>query len=154
MIMAQQQQPQRIVITREDIERLIEERNSLTALLDAIRQNLTLINQSINELNGAKDMLTILSKGEAKDTYAEIGGGIFIRALPNQGERVLVSVGANYVVEMDIQSAINYINDRIKELEDLRNKLDSQAADVSKRITDIDNFLLYISAALRQQQQR
>lgn len=147
-----QGQPQRIVITREDIERIVEERNSLTALLDAIRQNLALISQSINELNGAKDMLTILNKGEAKDTYAEIGGGIFIRASPAQGERVLVSVGANYVVEMDVQSAINYIGDRIKELEDLRNKLNAQASDVSKRINDIDNFLLYISTAIRQQQ--
>ncbi|WP_069807740.1 prefoldin subunit alpha [Vulcanisaeta thermophila] len=145
---------QRIVITREDIERLVEERNSLAALLDAIRQNLTLIAQSINELSGARDMLTILSKGEARDTYAEIGGGIFIRASPTQGERVLVSVGANYVVEMDIQSAINYINDRIKELEDLRDKLNSQASEVSKRLNDIDNFLIYISTALRQQQQR
>ncbi|MGC8606869.1 MAG: prefoldin subunit alpha [Vulcanisaeta sp.] len=146
------QQPQRIVITREDIERLIEERNSLAALLDVIRQNLALITQSINELRSAKDMLTLLNKGEVQDTYAGVGGGIFIRASPAQGEKVLVSVGANFVIEMDIPYAINYIDERIKEFEDLKSKLDSQSADITKRITDIDNFLLYISAAVRQQQ--
>ncbi len=149
------QQPQRIVITREDIERLIEERNSLAALLDVIRQNLALVTQSINELRSAKDMLTLLSKGVVQDTYAGGvgGGGIFIKASPAQGEKVLVSIGANFVIEMDISYAINYIDERIKEFEDLRSKLDAQSADVAKRITDIDNFLLYISAAIRQQQQ-
>ncbi|GAB6945015.1 prefoldin subunit alpha [Vulcanisaeta sp. JCM 14467] len=147
------QQPQRIVITREDIERLIEERNSLAALLDVVRQNLALVTQSINELRNAKDMLTLLSKGAAQDTYAGVGGGVFIKASPAQGEKVLVSVGANFVVEMDVSYAINYIDERIKEFEDLRSKLDAQSADIAKRITDIDNFLLYISAAIRQQQQ-
>lgn len=147
------QQPQRMVITREDIERLIEERNSLTALLDALRQNLALVTQSLNELSGARDMLTILSKGEAQDTYANIGGGVFIKASPAQGEKVLVGVGANYVIEMDINYAINYIGDRIKEIEDLKSKLESQSAEIAKRVTDIDNFLLYISQAVRQQQQ-
>ena len=146
------QQPQRIVITREDIERLIEERNSLAALLDVVRQNLALVTQSINELRNAKDMLTLLSKGAAQDTYAGVGGGVFIKASPAQGEKVLVSVGANFVVEMDVSYAINYIEERIKEFEDLRSKLDAQSADIAKRITDIDNFLLYISAAIRQQQ--
>ncbi len=148
------QQPQRIVITREDIERLIEERNSLAVLLDAVRQNLTLVTQSINELRSAKDMLTLLSKGIVQDTYAGVGGGVFIKASPTQGEKVLVSVGANFVVEMDVSYAINYIDSRIKEFEDLRSKLDSQSADIAKRINDIDNFLLYISAAIRQQQQQ
>ena len=147
------QQPQRIVITREDIERLIEERNSLAALLDVVRQNLALVTQSINELRSAKDMLTLLSKGAAQDTYAGVGGGVFIKASPAQGEKVLVSVGANFVVEMEVSYAINYIEERIKEFEDLRSKLDAQSADIAKRITDIDNFLLYISAAIRQQQQ-
>ncbi|WP_054849435.1 hypothetical protein [Vulcanisaeta sp. JCM 14467] len=64
-----------------------------------------------------------------------------------------MSVGANFVVEMDVSYAINYIDERIKEFEDLRSKLDAQSADIAKRITDIDNFLLYISAAIRQQQQ-
>jgi prefoldin alpha subunit len=142
-----------MVITREDIERLIEERNSLTALLDALRQNLALVTQSLSELSGAKDMLTILNKGEVQDTYANIGGGVFIKALPAQGEKVLVGVGANYVIEMDINYAINYIGDRIKEIEDLKSKLESQSAEIAKRVTDIDNFLLYISQAVRQQQQ-
>lgn len=74
------QQPQRIVITREDIERLVEERNSLASLLDVVRQNLALITQSINELKSAKDMLTLMSKGEVQDTYAGVGGGVFIKA--------------------------------------------------------------------------
>ncbi|WP_054849436.1 hypothetical protein [Vulcanisaeta sp. JCM 14467] len=77
--MRMSQQPQRIVITREDIERLIEERNSLAALLDVVRQNLALVTQSINELRNAKDMLTLLSKGAAQDTYAGVGGGVFIK---------------------------------------------------------------------------
>ncbi|MGC8543543.1 MAG: prefoldin subunit alpha [Vulcanisaeta sp.] len=147
------QQSQRIVITREDIERLVEERNSLAALLDVVRQNLALVTQSINELRSAKDMLTLLSKGGVQDTYAGVGGGVFIKASPTQGEKVLVGVGANYVIEMDIPYAINYIDERIKEFEDLRSKLETQSADIAKRIADIDNFLLYISAALRQQQQ-
>jgi len=147
------QQPQRIVITREDIERLIEERNSLTALLDVVRQNLALITQTLNELRSAKDMLSMLSGGNVQDTYAGVGGGVFIRASPVQGERVLVGVGANYVIEMDIPYAINYIESRIQEFEDLKSKLDAQSADIAKRISDIDNFLLYISAAIRQQQQ-
>ncbi|BDR90933.1 prefoldin subunit alpha [Vulcanisaeta souniana] len=146
------QQPQRIVITREDIERLVEERNSLASLLDVVRQNLALITQSINELKSAKDMLTLMSKGEVQDTYAGVGGGVFIKASLTQGERVLVSVGANFVIEMDVSHAIGYIDDRIKELEDLRSKLDAQSADITKKISDIDNFLLYISTAIRQQQ--
>ncbi|MCG2863250.1 MAG: prefoldin subunit alpha [Vulcanisaeta sp.] len=146
-------QPQRIVITREDIERLIEERNSLAALLDVVRQNLALVTQTLGELRSAKDMLSILKTGNAQDTYAGIGGGVFIKALPVQGEKVLVNVGANYVIEMDVQQAIDYIESRIKEFEDLRSKLDAQLTEIARRISDIDNFLLYISAALRQQRQ-
>ncbi len=83
------QQPQRIVITREDIERLVEERNSLAALLDVVRQNLALVAQSLNELRSAKDMLTLLSKGAVQDTYAGVGGGVFIKASPTKVRRSL-----------------------------------------------------------------
>jgi prefoldin alpha subunit len=143
---------QRIVITREDLERMIEERNALAALVEGLRQNLTIVMETVNELRSAKEVLGIMNRGNMGETYTEVGGGVFVKASPVLGERVLVNVGANYVVEMEIPSAINYIEARVKEVEEVRSRLESQLSDVSKRLGEIEQFLLYVATAMRQRQ--
>jgi len=143
---------QRIVITREQLERIMEERNALIALAEGLRQNLTLIVETANELRGAKEVLSMMSKGGMDEVYAEIGGGVFVRASPVINERVLVNVGANYVVEMDIPNAIGFVEARIKEVEEAKSRLEAQFNEVSRRLGEIEQFLLYVATAMRQRQ--
>ncbi len=143
----------RIVITQEDIARMVSELEFLENLVNNLRQNIIILTNSINDLKNARDFMKVMSSTEISDSYVTIGGGVFVKTKPIDTKKVLLSVGGGYLVETDCENAINFIENRIKELEEVKSRLETQLSETARRAEDLRRFLTYIYASIRQQAQ-
>ncbi len=135
-------QERRIVLTERDIARMVEELEALEATAQALRQDLALITTTINELRSARSFVKMLTEGQRpEESYVIVGGGVYIKVQVQDTERVLVNVGANYLLEMSTKDALDFIDRRIKEYEDIRSRVEARLADTLRRIEVLRQFL-------------
>ena len=65
---------------------------------------------AIESING-------IGKKSESDTLIPIGMGTFIKTKISSGEKIVLNVGAGVAIEKDKDSAINFLESRIKEIE-------------------------------------
>jgi len=119
------------------------------ALLDAYKEQLetmelqsNYIQALITEYTKAKVTLEQLSKTSGDvDTLFPIGGGIFVPATFRDISKVLVSEGADIVIEKSLSDAIAVMERRIDELQDSLNKLQERAGEIQQRMIEISKNL-------------
>jgi len=70
----------------------------------------------------------------ANETLVPVGMGAYVKAKIEPNEKVIVHVGAGTSIEQDKESAINYVEARIKELEIVLQQLAAQRQEVSIRL--------------------
>lgn len=142
---------QQVVITREDIERLLNELQVIESLMENFEKNMALVLDVIKDLDAAKSLVGLLRSSPNVETLADIGGGIYAKVGVDLSVKPLVAVGAGYLVEMDVDSLLGYIDERLKELNVARENLERNLSALSSRANEIRRFLTYIySQALRQ----
>jgi prefoldin alpha subunit len=67
-----------------------------------------------------------------------LGSGVFAKGELREINKLLVNVGANVLVEKNIDEAVTFLEDRKKELEGIRTNLLSEMKVISTRLRDID----------------
>jgi len=104
----------------EQLERLAYEYQLLQAQAQLLAQNLELLTLGKNEFQAVKKTLEGLKKVEEEkpEILVPIGAGSFLRGIIVDRENAIVSVGAGYAVEKDLDEAIEYLDARIKEYDD------------------------------------
>ena len=104
----------------EQLERLAYEYQLLQAQAQLLAQNLELLTMGRNEFQAVKETLEGLKKVEEEkpEILVPIGAGSFLRGIIVDRENAIVSVGAGYAVEKDLDEAIEYLDARIKEYDD------------------------------------
>jgi len=135
---------QQVVITREDIERLIEELQAIESLIDSFEKNLALVIDAIRDLDAAKALVERLREASNVETLADIGGGIYARVGVDLSVKPLVAIGAGYLVEMSIDDLLKYVDERMKELAIAKENLERNLSALSSRANEIRRFLAYI----------
>lgn len=81
---------------------------------------------SIQSIKGIQDKET--------ESLIPIGHGTYVKASIPGGSRVLLEIGSGVVVEKDHESAINFLETRIKELQVALNETSAQKHDAMMRI--------------------
>ncbi|NPA70072.1 MAG: prefoldin subunit alpha [Crenarchaeota archaeon] len=137
-------------ITEADIARLVEELEVLESTAQALRQDIAVLSASIAELKSTRTLIKMLADGQKiEESYTTIGGGVFVKTRIEDYEKVLVNVGANYVVELNVKDALDHVDRRIRELEDVKSRLELRLAEVVRRIENIRQFLAAVYAMMR-----
>lgn len=67
-----------------------------------------------------------------------LGSGVFAKGELKDVNRLLVNVGANVLVEKSVDEAIVFLDERKKELEDIRGSLMKEMQLISARLREID----------------
>lgn len=67
-----------------------------------------------------------------------LGSGVFAKGELKETNRLLVNVGANVLVEKNVDDAVTFLEDRKKELEGIRTNLLNEMKAISTRLRDID----------------
>ena len=71
----------------------------------------------IREATSAVESIKLLGDKPETDSLIPIGMGSFVRAKISSNEKLILNLGAGAAVEKDKNSAINFLEARIKELE-------------------------------------
>jgi prefoldin alpha subunit len=128
--------------TNEQLEKLAYEYQLLQAQAQLLAQNLELLTLGRNEFQAAKETLEGLKKseGEKLEILVPIGAGSFLKGVITEKDTTMVSVGAGYAVEKNLDDAIAYLEARIKEYEDAiaktqeaLKKLEAQLGELAKK---------------------
>ena len=82
----------------------------------------------------AIDSIKSVGGETVSDTLVPVGMGAYVMARIEPNQKVVVHVGAGASIEQDRDSAVNYIESRMKELEIVLQQLTSQRQEVSARL--------------------
>jgi prefoldin alpha subunit len=109
--------------------------------IEILTQQLSMIEQQRLEAAAAIETLRALMENEDGAVLLPIGGGAYLRAKVLDAGHVLVNIGADVSVERATAEAVEYLQDRITELEALAKKvagsveqLQGQATEISRRL--------------------
>ncbi|HDZ36182.1 MAG TPA: prefoldin subunit alpha [Thermococcus sp.] len=132
--------------TNEQLERLAYEYQLLQAQAQLLAQNLELLTLGRNEFQAVKETLEELKKVEEgnPEILVPIGAGSFLKARIEDKENAIVSVGAGYAIEKNLDDAIAYLEARIKEYDEAiaknqeaLKKLEGQLGELAKKAQEL-----------------
>lgn len=108
------------------------------------REQLRLLQNEIKRIDLAMGDLTKAAQTAEKlkndDVLVPVGGGAFIKASVYTS-KVLVPVGAEYVVEMEKEEAVVEINKRVEATKKAIEKLNAEFQKVSLKLQEVNNTL-------------
>ena len=113
------------------------------------RQNL--LERALLESRAALDAIQGLS-GKSTEVLTQIGGGALLRSQPPSTDRVLVSVGANIVLEKPREEAVAILEERSREFEKTIMSIIGQRNEIAARLNS-DREIMNNYVAAHQQQE-
>ena len=88
----------------------------------------------LQEATSAVESMKSLDGDKEYETLVPVGLGAFVKAKVQPNQKMIVNIGAGASIEQDKDSAINYMESRIKELEIVLQQLAAQRQEVAIRL--------------------
>ena len=121
-------------MSEEQAQALMQQLQALEGYLADILQREESVMRLLQEASGAIESMKAVGGEAASETLVPVGMGAFVRAKIEPNQRIILNVGAGASVEQDRESAINYVESRIKELEIVAQQLAAQRHEISQRL--------------------
>jgi prefoldin alpha subunit len=118
-------------MSEERAQVLLQQMQTLESYLNDLVQREETVMRLLQEAANAVESIKVISGNVDYDTLVPVGLGVYIKARINPDQKVIVNIGAGASIEKDKESAINYMESRIKELEMVLQQLTSQRQEVS-----------------------
>ncbi len=109
-----------------------------------IQQHRQQFEMEVQESEGTLQALKEMENGKEQEAIISLGTGIITKAKISKDEKVMLSVGANIVVEKTKEEAIKYLEKNISEGMDAISKLDAN-------LLELDNKLKNLAEELQKQ---
>jgi len=122
------------VSEQERLQSLVIELRMLEGYFNEVNTRESILARAIMENRAALEAIRGFSSNEVSDLLVPIGGGVFIETSAKPPDKLIVSIGANVMVEKTKDGIINFLEERIKEIEDAISNLESQKAELARRI--------------------
>jgi len=120
-------------MSEEQAQALMQQMQALEAYMSDLLQKEDAVIKLLHEAAGAIESMKALGDKQL-ETLVPVGMGAFVKATIQPNEKLLVSIGAGASLEQDKNSAINYVEERIKELEVVLQQLSGQKHEVAARL--------------------
>ena len=120
-------------MSEEQAQALMQQMQALEAYMSDILQKEDAVIKLLHEATGAIETMKALGDTQL-ETLVPVGMGAYVKATIQPNEKLLVSIGAGASLEQDKNSAINYVEERIKELEIVLQQLSAQKHEVAARL--------------------
>jgi prefoldin alpha subunit len=115
--------------------------NEYSQQLEIFSGQLDLMEQGRVEAVAAIESLQALGSAEDGTVLLQVGGGASVRAKVIEPENVLLNIGADVIIERPAADAVEYLKDRITEMEasekrlvETIEKIRSQMNDIARRL--------------------
>ena len=119
----------------EEIRKISVELRMLEQTAEALQSRLSMLNAVSQDLTYANMTLDSLEK-ENSELLVPIGGTSYIRAKLDNPDKIIVGIGAGVSVEKTRQEAKEVIKKRLEDLEKARTSTQQQFAQVAQRINE------------------
>ncbi len=96
------------------------------------REN-TLINV-LKDTASAIDSIKGITEKKESETLVPVGTGVFVKTKISSDDKIVLNVGAGVAIEKDKDSAINFLESRIKEIEVALNDTAAQKQEVALKL--------------------
>ncbi|ASJ17508.1 prefoldin subunit alpha [Thermococcus chitonophagus] len=127
------------MMSQKELEKLAYEYQVLQAQAQLLAQNLELLNLARAEVQTVKETLENLKKVEEErpEILVPIGAGSFLKGVIVDKNNAIVSVGSGYAVEKNIDDAIAFLEERIREYDEAIRKTQEALAELEKKVGEV-----------------
>ena len=127
-------------ISPKEVERSAIEMELVRQRMQELEQHLVMLETRIQELEVIKSALESLEAD--KDALIPIGPGVLVKGKILDKEKVLMEVGANFVIEKDVEGAKETIERSQEKIEKAMLSMKAELADLYDRMREIEQILL------------
>lgn len=124
-------------MSEEQAQQFLYQMQVLESYAASLDQKEGAIMTFLREAMASIDSIKGISQNPQADSLIPVGLGTYIKAKVSEDSKVLVDVGAGIVVEKDHDSAINYLESRIKELQMALNDTMAQKHEALMRLEQL-----------------
>lgn len=121
-------------MSEEQAQALLQQMQALESYMADLMQREEAVMKLLQEAVNAVESMKSLTGNAEYETLVPVGLGAFVKAKIHPNQKLIVNIGAGAALEQDKDTAINYMESRIKELELVLQQLSSQRQEISMRL--------------------
>ena len=104
-------------MSEERAQQLMQQMQMLETYFADLSQREGTLYGVLREATAAIESIKSLNKKPDSDTLVPVGMGTFVKTKISSNDKIVLNIGAGISIEKDSESAINYLEARIKEIE-------------------------------------
>ncbi|MFQ5440732.1 MAG: prefoldin subunit alpha [Nitrosopumilaceae archaeon] len=104
-------------MSEEKAQQLMQQMQMLETYFADLSQRESTLYGVLREATGAIQSIKSLSQKSDSETLVPVGMGTFVKTKISSNDKIVLNIGAGISLEKDSNSAINYLEARIKEIE-------------------------------------
>ena len=104
-------------MSEERAQQLMQQMQMLETYFADLSQREGTLYGVLREATAAIESIKSLNKKPDSDTLVPVGMGTFVKTKITSNDKIVLNIGAGISIEKDSESAINYLEARIKEIE-------------------------------------
>ncbi|KAG2477480.1 MAG: Prefoldin subunit alpha [Nitrosopumilales archaeon] len=121
-------------MSEEKVQQLMYQMQMLESYFAELSQRENSLLNVFNEATYAIESIKGIGEKSESDTLIPIGMGTFIKTKISSGEKIVLNVGAGVAIEKDKDSAINFLESRIKEIQVALQDTTANKQDVASKL--------------------
>ncbi len=121
-------------MSEEQAQALLQQIQALESYMADLIQKEEAVIKLLQEASGAIESMATLNEDVTHETLVPVGMGTYVKATIQSKEKMIVNIGAGAAIEQDKASAINYMEQRIKELEIALQQISAQRQEIAARL--------------------
>jgi len=121
-------------MSEEQAQQLLQQMQFLENHFDQLTQQGNSIINIIHEANAAINSIKETKTKAESDNLVPVGMGVYVKSKMKSMDKVIINVGSGVAIEKDQDSAINWIETRLKELEVALQNVSSQKQQVAANL--------------------
>ena len=121
-------------MSEEQAQALMQQMQAMESYLNDLLQREETVMRLLQEATNAVESMKVITGNAEFETLVPVGLGVYVKAKINPEQKMIVNIGAGASLEQNQESAINYMESRIKELEMVLQQLSAQRHEVSMKL--------------------
>jgi len=121
-------------MSEEQAQALLQQMQALEAYMADLIQREEAVIKLLQEASGAIESMTAINEDTPYETLVPVGMGTYVKATISPKEKMIVNIGAGAAIEQDKAAAINYVEQRIKELEVALQQISAHRQEIAARL--------------------
>ena len=135
---------------QDQLRRILYELQLMEGTVQTLQQRVELLNGAATDLIMSNDSLTELNKLKTDSSLlVPVGGGTFVHANLGDINKVIIGIGADVSVEMELDKALDTIKSRLTEVEKAETFAQDQLSQVINQMQIYQNVAQRLSTDLQ-----